>query len=77
MLDETSKIMIPNEVIELAKNIGTKIEFVRNVDGYDVYSVYTPSEDFPTPTGLPDVIIYKEGKAKWICGVESFDWLGD
>ncbi len=70
--------MIPKIVKDMAKNVGTKIDFVRNVDGYDVYNVYTPSNsDPPEPTGLPCVIIYKDGEAKWVCGFDAFDWLGD
>lgn len=66
----------PIQVIEAAKGLGTKVVFERKLKGYDVYSVFTPSDTEPTtPTGLPTLILFKDGKAKTVCGVEALDWL--
>lgn len=66
----------PKQVIEAAKGLGTKVVFEHKLKGYDVYSVFTQSDTEPiTPTGLPTLILFKDGKAKTVCGVEALDWL--
>lgn len=66
----------PEQVIEAAKGLGTKVVFERRFNGYDVFSVFTPSETEPTaPTGLPTVILFKDGEAKVVSGIDALDWL--
>lgn len=68
---------IPAQVKEAAKPLGTVITFKHTKSGYSVYSVGTPRDengDRP-PTGLPMVVLFKEGKATPVVGVEAFKWL--
>lgn len=66
----------PKQVIEAAKGLGTKIVFEHHLNGYDVFSVFTPSNSNPpTPTGLPVVILFKDGETKIISGIKALDWI--
>ena len=66
----------PKQVIEAAKGLGTKIAYERHLNGFDVFSVFTPSNSNPpTPTGLPVVILFKDGETKIISGVKALDWI--
>ncbi|MBQ6307241.1 MAG: hypothetical protein IJK78_11805 [Bacteroidales bacterium] len=66
----------PKQVIEASKGLGKCVEYDHSANGYDVYVVYTPSKaDPPTPTGLPVVILFKDGKAQAVTGVKALDWL--
>ena len=66
----------PKQVIEAAKEIGTKVVFEHNLKGYAVFSVTTPSDtDPPTPTGLPIVILFDGDNAKVVGGIAALDWL--
>ena len=69
-------MMNAKQVIEAAKGLGTKIEFEHRLDGFDVFSVFTPSSSNPTtPTGLPVVVLFKDGETKVISGIKALDWL--
>ena len=67
---------IPKQVIEAAKGYGTKIVFEHRINGFDVYSVFTPSSSNPpAPTGLPVVILFKNGETRVVHGIEALDWI--
>lgn len=70
-------VEIPQQVKEAAEGMGTVITYVHRLKGYDVYSVGTPRDengDRP-PTGLPMVVLFKDGKATPVVGVDAFKWL--
>ena len=68
---------IPKAVIEAAKGLGTEIVFEHRKRGYDVYSVgmKCKEDEIILPTGLPNLILFKDNIVRTIAGVESFDWL--
>jgi len=67
---------IPEKVIAASKGLGTKVVFEHHLNGYDVFSVFTPSEtEPPSPTGLPTLILFKDGATKVVNGIEALDWL--
>ena len=70
-------IEIPQQVKEAAEGMGTVITYVHHLKGYDVYGVGTPRDengDRP-PTGLPMAVLFKDGKATPVVGVDAFKWL--
>lgn len=70
-------IEIPQQVKKAAEGMGTVITYVHRLKGYDVYSVGTPRDengDRP-PTGLPMVVLFKDGNATSIDGYDAFKWL--
>lgn len=71
------KEAIPDQVKEAAEGMGAEITFIHVKQGYSVYSVGTPRDengDSP-PTGLPMVVLFKDGKATQVVGHDSFKWL--
>lgn len=57
--------------------LGTEIVFEHKRNGYDVYSVGMPHKEgeLVPPTGLPVLVLYRDGTAKVIAGAEALDWL--
>ena len=75
-----SRMNIPEEVKELAKRKNKTPVFVGIVDGAQVYRT-APSFDVPPdqpypPTGLPSYIVFKDGKATNVYGLDALDLLG-
>lgn len=69
----------PREVCDkaLEYNLG-QLEFLRkSIGGFDVYvpKPIPQGEEPLMPTGLPEVLVYNDGVARYICGTESFDYL--
>lgn len=70
---------IPKIVEEYASKHGLcEMEYVGEIDGSQVYKeINEVDEDgFPVPTGLPCLILLKDGETKFVGGIEALELLG-
>lgn len=66
----------PKQVEAIANKYNRQAEYIHNIDGFEVFSLVNPGEDdTPAPTGLPFIVIFKDGVARIIDGNDAFDWL--
>lgn len=67
---------IPKAVREEAKKQGfsREIKYLGKSRSFEVFSQapILDNEGNPVPTGLPSLIIWGEGKVKYICGKKAF-----
>lgn len=70
---------IPKIVLDAAHKHGLgEMEYIGNVDGAQVYGErgQVDEDGFPIPTGLPCLILLKDGKTDFVGGVEALQLLG-
>jgi len=67
---------IPNVVREKAEKIYCNdVEYIGELDGFEVYREQSDEQDTPEPTGLPALILWDGKQAKIVDGIESLDLL--
>lgn len=70
---------IPQAVIRKAALLGSRPIFLGTTAEADVYNttnLVEPDNDGVTPpTGLPTLIVYKDGVASYVSGLDAFDLL--
>ncbi len=69
---------IPQKVRALANEWGcNQIVLLGTYEEGEAYSIgLVDDEGFVVPTGLPTIIVLKDGKTKVVCGEEGLELLG-